>query len=102
MYIIFFISCSHHLSHTLGPLARKSKDEVDLYVFITGKGTGGTLGIAFVGTVCNSARTHRVSINRYGRTGKGGPRKNKVMYTAEVSYGCDLIFCYVIVRIIMK
>ena len=81
IHVKFFISCS--LSR-LGPLARKSKDEANLYVFITGKGTGGILGIAYVGTVCNSARTNRVSINRYGRTGRGGPRKNKVMYTAEV------------------
>merc|ERR1719361_2092493 len=71
---------SGHLGRTLQKLARDSRDEVDLYVFVTGRGNGNPLGIAYVGTVCDSSRRRRVSINRYGIAGS---QKNKVLYTAE-------------------
>ena len=77
---------SNHLGSTLGRLAEKSRDEADLYVFITAEGDHNPLGIAFLGTVCNRDRTHRVSINRYGIAGAMDwtGKKNKVQYTAEV------------------
>ena len=74
---------SSHLGSSLGKLARNSRDEVDLWVFVTARGNGNPLGIAYVGTVCSSGRSNRVSINRYGIAGK---QKNKVLYTAEVVY----------------
>ena len=76
------MNSSKHLGSTLGRLAKRSRDEADLYVFMTGRGDGNPLGIAYVGTVCNRDRTRRVSINRYGIAGS---QKNKVLYTAEVS-----------------
>ena len=88
MKSICIIHFSDHLGSTLGKLAKRSRDEADLYVFITGsdKGRNGNpLGIAYVASVCNQQRTLRVSINRYGIPGSGGPRKNKIMYTAEVN-----------------
>ena len=74
---------SRHLGSSLGKLAKNSRDEADLYVFVTGRGNGNPLGIAYVGTVCDNSRTHRVSINRYGIAGS---QKNKVLYTAEVIF----------------
>merc|ERR1711894_791287 len=71
---------SGHLSNSLQRNARNSKDEVNLYVFVTARGNGNPLGIAYVGTVCRSTRSSRVSINRYGIAGS---QKNKVLYTAE-------------------
>jgi len=71
---------SGHLGRTLQKLARESSDENNLYVFVTGKGNGNPLGIAYVGTVCAKSRSSRVSINRYGIPGS---QKNKVLYTAE-------------------
>jgi len=47
---------------------------------VTARGNGNPLGIAYVGTVCRSTRSSRVSINRYGIAGS---EKNKVLYTAE-------------------
>ena len=60
----------------LGQIAKRSPHHADLYVFVTGPGKGGTLGVAYVGTVCNSARTHRVSINRYGIAGSQKSKTN--------------------------
>merc|ERR1712179_599797 len=71
---------SNHLSNSLQRNARNSKDEVNLYVFVTARGNGNPLGIAYVGTVCRSTRSSRVSVNRYGIAGS---QKNKVLYTAE-------------------
>ena len=75
----------------LGQLASEShiKKQHDLYVFITGRGDGKPLGVAFVGTVCHTTKTHSVSINRYGIPGQ---EKNKVLYTAEVKlyFVCDI------------
>merc|ERR1712038_1800746 len=68
------------LEGPLQTLAKNSIDEVNLYVFVTASGNGNPLGIAYVGTVCNKDRAHRISINRYGIAGK---QKNKVLYTAE-------------------
>ena len=71
----------------LWSIAEKSKDEVDLYVFVTAAGKGGTLGRAYVGTVCKTDKVYRrISINRYGIKGKGEAQKNKVAYTAEVIF----------------
>ena len=81
VFKFFLFISSHHLGRTLQKLAKNSKDHADLYVFVTGKGNGNPLGIAYVGTVCSSSRNTRVSINRYGIPGK---QKNKVLYTAEV------------------
>ena len=67
----------------LGKIAKGSESNANLYVFVTGAGNGNPLGVAYVGTVCNDARTHRVSINRYGLPGQ---EKNKVLYTAEVRF----------------
>ena len=79
--LIFLFISSGHLGRTLQKLARDSSDENNLYVFVTGKGNGNPLGIAYVGTVCSKGRSSRVSINRYGIPGS---QKNKVLYTAEV------------------
>ena len=81
--INLLLSFSHHLSNTLPGIAESSSDEANLYVFITAKGNGNPLGIAFVGTLCNPDRHHRISVNRYGIVGS---QKNKVLYTAEASY----------------
>ena len=56
---------------------------------MTGRGNGNPLGIAYVGTVCKSTRSSRVSINRYGIKGS---QKNKVLYTAEVK---QVIVCVI-------
>ena len=64
-------------------MAENSKDEVDLYVFITARHVHtDDLGIAFTGTVCSAKRKLRTSLSVYGKTGE---IKNKVLYTAEVS-----------------
>ena len=83
MWYNFLFSFSNHLSNTLPGIAASSSDDANLYVFITGKGNGNPLGIAFVGTLCNQDRHHRISVNRYGIVGS---QKNKVLYTAEASY----------------
>ena len=71
----------------LWSIAETSKDEVGLYVFVTAAGKGGTLGKAYVGTVCKTDKVYRrISINRYGRKEKGKAQKNKVSYTAEVIF----------------
>ena len=71
----------------LWSIAETSKDEVGLYVFVTAAGKGGALGKAYVGTVCKTDKVYRrISINRYGRKGKGKAQKNKVSYTAEVIF----------------
>ena len=63
----------------LWSIAETSKDEVGLYVFVTAAGKGGTLGKAYVGTVCKTDKVYRrININRYGRKGKGKAQKNKV------------------------
>ena len=71
-------------------MAENSKDEVDLYVFITARHVHtDDLGIAHkwnenqkTGTVCSAKRNLRTSLSVYGKTGE---IKNKVLYTAEVS-----------------
>ena len=73
---------SKHLHETVPNIAKSSQDEANLFVFITGRNDDDyTLGIAFVGTVCQENRDFRVSVNRYGVTGS---HKNVVLYTAEV------------------
>ena len=94
MFYNFLFSFSNHLSNTLPGIAASSSDDANLYVFITAKGNGNPLGIAFVGTLCNQDRTHRISANRYGIVGS---QKNKVLYTAEASY---FLFAYDIKTII--
>ena len=77
---------SRHFHSTLPKLAKNSKDDANLYVFVTGKKNfNGILGVAYSGTVCRretAKENFRVSINRYGIPGS---QKNKVLYTAEVN-----------------
>ena len=76
-----FLNFSRLLGVEIGRVVRKSSDEADLYVFVTARGNGSPLGVAYVGTVCKSDPTYRVSLSRYGIAGS---QKNKVLYTAEV------------------
>ena len=79
-----FFTFSKHLHETVPNIAKNSQDEANLFVFITGRNDEDfTLGIAFVGTVCQENRDFRASVNRYGVT---GDHKNVVLYTAEVIY----------------
>ena len=84
---LYFVHSNIFRLSKLWSIAEKSKDEVDLYVFVTAAGKGGTLGRAYVGTVCKTDKVYRrISINRYGIKGKGEAQKNKVAYTAEVIF----------------
>ena len=65
----------------VGNYAEASPQDADLWVFLTGSKSKYGLGLAYRGTVCNKARTRRVSINKYAN-GYSGPD----LYTAEVMY----------------
>ena len=63
-----------------GRLAKGSEFDANLYVFLTGKGPGPFLGLAGMGTVCNSGRGRRTSVCKYA----SGSQKGGDAYTAEV------------------
>ena len=63
-----------------GKIAKSSPYNANLYVFVTGEGPGNDLGLASTGTVCNSGRGRRTSINKYAV----GSEKGGDAYTAEV------------------
>ena len=63
-----------------GRIAKSSPYNANLYVFVTGEGPGNDLGLASTGTVCDSGRGRRTSINKYAV----GSEKGGDAYTAEV------------------
>lgn len=44
---------------------KKDQDQANLYVLMCYQGNGGTVGIAWVGTVCGSDVTYRISMNAW-------------------------------------
>ena len=72
----------------LASYARQTGD-FDVYVFLTGSNaTSDYLGLANLGTICDSDKGLRININRYGPEGQ---IKGKDAYTAEV---CDALSYY--------
>ena len=65
-----------------GKIAKSSPYNANLYVFVTGEGPGNDLGLASTGTVCDTGRGRRTSINKYAV----GSEKGGDAYTAEVAY----------------
>ena len=63
-----------------GRIAKSSPYDANLYVFLTGDGSGRNLGIAGMSTVCDSGRGRRTSVGKYTR----GEEKGGDAYTAEV------------------
>merc|ERR1711962_206866 len=60
-------------------IAVNSEIDVNLHVFITGSNSIEGLGLAPVGTVCDSGMTRRLSISKYA----SGSQKGGDAYTAE-------------------
>jgi hypothetical protein len=81
MFSIFSRLLGVEIGRVVRSSVKSSKEEANLYVFVTARGSGSPLGVAYVGTVCKSDPTYRVSLSRYGIAGS---QKNKVLYTAEV------------------
>ena len=75
--------CLFAYRHKVGRVATKSPYNAHLYVGFTDTRSGG-LGRAFVSALCASARQTRVSINRFAKSGTV-PKKNEILYTAEVT-----------------
>ena len=64
-----------------GRIAKSSPYNANLYVFVTGENDGyNDLGLASTGTVCDTGRGRRTSINKYAV----GSEKGGDAYTAEV------------------
>ena len=61
-------------------IATDSPYDANLYVFLTGSKSNDGLGLAQLGTVCDSDRKRRLSVNKY----KSGDIKGGDAYTAEV------------------
>ena len=72
-----------------GRIAKSSPYDANLYVFLTGKGPGPFLGLAGMGTVCNSGRGRRTSVCKYA----SGSQKGGDAYTAEVLKVLLFIIC---------
>ena len=72
-----------------GRLAKGSEFDANLYVFLTGKGPGPFLGLAGMGTVCNSGRGRRTSVCKYA----SGSQKGGDAYTAEILKVLLFIIC---------
>ena len=64
----------------LSQIATNSPHEANLYVFLTGYDSKGRLGLASLGTVCDSTRKRRVNMNKYA----AGIKKGGDASTAEV------------------
>ena len=60
-------------------IATSSETEANLYVFLTGNGAKDGLGLAYLGSVCDTTRRRRTSINKYA----AGSQKGGDAYTAE-------------------
>jgi len=60
-------------------IASSSETEANLYVFLTGNGSKSGLGLAYLGSVCDTTRRRRTSINKYA----AGSQKGGDAYTAE-------------------
>ena len=63
-----------------GRIAKSSPYNANLYVFVTGESPDNNLGLASTGTVCDTGRGRRTSINKYAV----GSEKGGDAYTAEV------------------
>ena len=63
-----------------GTISDSSPHDANLYVFVTGSGSQDGLGLAWMGSLCDSSRRMRNSINKYS----AGSQKGGDAYTAEV------------------
>ena len=61
-------------------MAVSSEFDANLYIGVTGTNGGGLLGLAPMGSLCNSGKTRRINMNQFA----AGSQKNGVAYTAEV------------------